>query len=113
MLWRQLRRRRTACLGVMVLVGFGGGAAVGALVVAERTDRAYPEYVRSASVAGLTVNPSLATADMDRHMHHLPGVRQVHTDWLLAATVSVVQPAPLRKVLSSDSDLQVRGSTDG
>src|SRR3954447_4923600 len=90
---RELRRRAVAYVGLVVLVGIGGGAAVGALVVADRTDRVYPGYVRSAAVQGLTVNPSLATAAMDREMHHLPGVHAVHTDWLLAATVSVVGPA--------------------
>ncbi|MEO8265278.1 MAG: FtsX-like permease family protein [Ilumatobacteraceae bacterium] len=97
----------------MILVGFGGGAAVGALVAADRTDRAYLGYVRSASVEGLTVNPSLATVAMDREMRRLPGVHDVHVDWLFAATVSVVGPAPLKNVLSSDDQLQVRGSTDG
>jgi hypothetical protein len=110
---RELRRRAAAYLGLALVLALGGGAAIGAVIAAYRTDRAYPSYVRNADVVDLVVNPSLATNGMDDAIRHLPSVRQVHTDSLLFATVSVTRAARVRELLEADPMLQIRGSTDG
>src|SRR6266550_1258765 len=110
---RELRRRMAAFAGLALIIAIGGGVAIGALVAADRTDRAYPDYVGDAHVADLAINPGLATRAVAAAIRHLPGVRSAHTDALLEATVTHTGPGPVGRVFGADKALQVRGSTDG
>ena len=111
----ELRRRWAGYLGVALVLAVGGGAALAALIAAERTDRAYPEYVRSADVTRLVVNPSIASVEMDREIRRLPGVREVHSDALLFGSVKYTRPIVYSQGASDhdEASLQVKGSSDG
>src|SRR3954447_25599485 len=108
-----LRRQAVALAGVALIVALGGGVAVGALVAADRTNRAYPDYVRSAGVGDLGVNPAQATRAVDRVMRGLPGVRSVHSDFLFTASYVATHAGRVKDFGdTSDFAVQVRGSTD-
>jgi FtsX-like permease family len=117
MLRHDLRRRTLALLGLALILVLGGGATLGALVLAHRTDRAYPDYVDDAEVSDLVVNPSLSTRAMDRVLRSLPEVVEAHWSSLLFA--GVVPPAlagkPLTVAELNDTDpwVQALGSPDG
>jgi FtsX-like permease family/MacB-like periplasmic core domain len=110
---RELRRHAAAFVGLALIVALGGGVAIGALVAAHRTDRAYPDYVRDSQVVELSVNPSNPTKAIDEVMHHLPGVASVHSDSLLFASANPKRSGRLSDMGSEDASLQVRGSIDG
>ena len=57
----ELRRHRGATLALALAVALGLGAALGAFIVAHRTQRAYPEHIAAARVSDLVVNPSFGT----------------------------------------------------
>ena len=110
----ELRHRWAAYLGVAIIVALGCGASIGALVVAHRTDRAYPDYVERARVSKLVVNPSVATLAADEVIRRLPGVQAVYSDATLLASVVHLGPTPASELLAADeASLIVRGSTDG
>ena len=110
---RELRRRVADFVGLAIIVAVGVGVTIGALVAAYRTDRVYDAYVRDSQVTDLVINPTLPTDAAAEAIRRLPGVRTVHSDALLTASIQVRKPAPLRDVLDADQSLQVRGSTDG
>ncbi len=51
----ELRRRWPSWLGLAVVAGLGGGVVLGLLAGAERTDRAYPEFVEQMRAADVLV----------------------------------------------------------
>jgi ABC-type lipoprotein release transport system permease subunit len=110
---RELRRRAAAFIGLALIVALGGGVAIGALVVAHRTDRAYPDYVRDSNVVELAVNPSNPTRGIDEVMHHLPGVTSVHSDSLLFASANPKRSGRLSEMGREDASVQIRGSING
>ncbi|MCU1457922.1 MAG: hypothetical protein JWL73_2014 [Actinomycetia bacterium] len=110
----ELGRRLAAFVGLALIVTLGGGLAIGSLVAADRTHRAYTDYVAGAKVSTISVNPSFLTAAIDHAMRRLPSVAAVHSDTLFNATASPVgAAASAEDLLSTDGTLQVRGSTDG
>ena len=95
-------------------IALGGGVAIGALVVAHRTDRAYPDYVERANVGELSINPSISTRVMDEQIRTLPGVESVHSSSLLFASVSELQGGTFGDLAAStEPAFLVWGSTDG
>lgn len=72
----ELRRRWRAWLSVAVLVGVGGGLAMGSLAAARRTDTAYPRFLEQARPPDLVLDPDLG-ADSARFLdavEQLPAV---------------------------------------
>lgn len=110
---RDVRRRIASFAGLAVVIALGAGATLGALIAADRTDRAYPDYVRDGGVTDLVVNPSVATRSMDAAIRAFPNARSVHSDSLFLATVSRTDPGKVSDLAGVDATLQVRGSTDG
>ena len=53
----ELRRRWRAWLSIAVLVGLGGGLAMGSLAAARRTDTAYPRFLEQARPPDLVLDP--------------------------------------------------------
>jgi ABC-type lipoprotein release transport system permease subunit len=51
----ELRRRWPSWVGLAVVAGLGGGVVLGLLAGAERTDRAYPEFVEQMNAADVLV----------------------------------------------------------
>lgn len=96
-------------------VALGGGVAIGSLIVAHRTDRAYPDYVSRARVGDVSINPSISSTVMDAGIRTLPGVEAVHSNSLLFASVKTIEGGTLDTLYADDSEmnLQVRGSADG
>jgi FtsX-like permease family len=113
----QLRQRRGSYVVLAVVVALGGGVAIGAAIAAHRTDRAYPDYVAGAEVARLGVNPSLSSVAMANAMRGFDGVREMHSDALLLASVGASGPHTVTELTSNndqnDQWLQVLGSPDG
>jgi len=109
----QLRRQWAALLALAIVVALGGGVALGAAIAADRTDRAYPDYVDRADVTELVINPSLSSQAMADAIENFDGVRSVHSNSLMAAQIGNVQPAPLGELAGSEPWLQVLGSPDG
>jgi hypothetical protein len=110
----ELRRRVGAYVGVALVVALGGGAGLAAAIAADRTNRAYPDYVEEAEVTPLVVNPSIASRSVDELIRTLPGVRSVHSDAIFLASSRVAEPVTFAEFLSApESWLQVRGSYDG
>lgn len=109
-----LRRQAVALAGVALIVALGTGVTFAAFVAAHRTDHAQADYVRSAEVSDLVINPDLATRAIDRALRRLPGVAAVQSDNLFVGSVTETKPGRFRD-LADDPDvmLQVRGSTDG
>ncbi|MCU1358735.1 MAG: hypothetical protein JWN99_24, partial [Ilumatobacteraceae bacterium] len=101
--------------GVALTIGLGGGVSIGTLVVAHRTDRAYPAYVTDANVGEVSVNPSISSTAMDQRIRTLRGVVSVQSSSLLLASLATLTGGPYGDLMANDSDssLQVRGSTDG
>lgn len=88
MLRHDLHRRWLALAGLALVIVLGGGATLGALVLAQRTDRVWAEYVDDARVADLVVNPSLSTLGIGRTLVGLPQVLEAHrSSWFLARVV--------------------------
>jgi hypothetical protein len=117
MLRHDLRRRPLALVGLALILLLGGGATLGSLVLAHRTDRAYPEYVAEAEVSDLVVNPSLSTRSMGRALRELPEVAEAHRSSLLFAGVAPPgffdRPVTVAEVNESDPWTQGIGSPDG
>jgi hypothetical protein len=102
---RRLRSGWWSLLPLSLLVALGSLATFVAIGTAQRTRDAYPDYLRRAAVGDLVINPSLVTADIDRVIRDLPGVRQVTTDGLFLASSGPEEGA--------DQFTQLRGSPDG
>lgn len=113
----ELRQRRGSYAALAVVVALGGGAALGSAIAAHRTDRAYPDYVAAAEVAGLGVNPSLSSVAMVNAMRGFDGVREMYSSALLLASVGASEPQSLSSLYATDDAnsqwLQVLGSPDG
>ena len=113
----QLRQRRASYVALALVVALGGGTAMGAAIAAHRTDRAYPDYVTRAKVARLGVNPSLSSAAMADAMRKFDGVREMHSDALMLASIGASGPHTLTELTSNNDNndqwLQVLGSPDG
>jgi hypothetical protein len=111
----ELRRRALSYASLAVIVTLGFGAALGALVLAHRTDTAQADHVRANAVNPLVVNPSLNDTAIDRALREMPGVASVHTDDLLLAVVTDLEGGILGDLSSDDAtaNQQVRGSRDG
>ena len=111
----EVRLRRSGYAGIAVVVAIGATAALGAIVGAWRTDRAYPSFLERNQVEQLVVNPSIGSAEMDAALRRLDGVTAVHSDTLMIASALSTEPKPLRELLADAEDAwsQVRASTDG
>lgn len=109
------RRRAGSLVGLALIVAIGAGASLSAFGAAHRTDTAYAQFADANDVGDLSVNPSLPTVAVDAAVRRFPGVVTVHSDALLAATVSQTGPATFEEIALSDDwqTLQVRGSSDG
>jgi hypothetical protein len=105
-----LRRRWLALIGLSAVVALGIGAAIASLSAAWRTDHAYPEYLRRAEVGDVVVNPSLLTDRIVDVIASAPGVLDVTSDSLLAATPDGGAPRTQSEVDSGS--FQVRSSAD-
>ena len=89
LLVREDVRRNSAPLAASALVLiFGVGAGLTSIEVAHRTERAYPDYLRSAEVGDLVVNPSVSTAVAEMAIRSAPGVRRVTSDSLLTVQLA-------------------------
>ncbi|MGZ8766267.1 MAG: hypothetical protein ACXW2C_11315, partial [Acidimicrobiia bacterium] len=117
MLRHDLRRRLLALSGLALILVLGGGATLGSLVLAHRTDRAYPEYVADAEVSDLVVNPSLSTRSMGRALRELPEVLEAHRSSLLTAGVVppgfLDRPITVAELNDAEPWVQGLGSPDG
>ena len=117
MLRHDLRRRPLALAGLALVLLLGGGATLGSLVLADRTERAYPEYVADAEVSDLVVNPSLSTRSMGRALRVLPEVVESHRSSLLFAGAVppgfLDRPVTVAELNDSDPWTQGLGSPDG
>jgi hypothetical protein len=94
-----------------VVVALGIGAAIASLSAAWRTDHAYPEYLRRAEVADVVVNPSLLTDRIVDVIASAPGVLDVMSNTLLAATPDDGVPRTHGEL--AGFRFQVGASTDG
>lgn len=115
---RSLRRRLGSHALVAAVVTLGFGVSIGAVAVADATDRAYPDYVRDAHVNPLVVNPSVATPEIAAAIRGFDGVSAVHTDDMFLASFAAAEPGTLPELLAGPHSqdelwLQVRGSVDG
>jgi putative ABC transport system permease protein len=109
----QLRRRWAAVVALAIMVALGAGGAFVALGAAQRTTDAFSDYVDSAGVGDLVVNPSLSTTAGDALIRHLPGVRAVTRDVLLDATIDDGHARTRLELDNGGPVVQVRGSSDG
>jgi hypothetical protein len=111
----ELRRRAGSYVGLALVVALGAGVCLGSLVLAHRTDRAYPDYVRTAHVNPLVINPSLATDLMDAAIRDFDGVRSVHSNDLLLGSLEATRAFSISEVPPDDPEVmtQVLGSPDG
>ena len=112
---RALRGGLGFLVGLVLVVALGGGASIGAAVAAYRTDHAYADYVESAEVTELVVNPSLSSPEMDEAIRGFDGVAEVHVDTLLLGSFLVTEPTTLAEATANADEnwLQFRGSLDG
>lgn len=108
----ELRLRLASIVGLALAVALGLGATLAAFIVAERTDRAYPDHVTDARVADLVVNPSFATAQADAVIRGVPHVRRVATSDLMLAGVWDGRPHTLGDLLAGSDPSQIHGSAD-
>ncbi|MBM7785159.1 FtsX-like permease family protein [Tenggerimyces flavus] len=104
------RGRLAALGGLALLVALGLGTATAALTASWRTEHAYETYLRDAEVSELVVNPSVITDRIASAIPATPGVVDVTTDTLLAATVDTGAPRTPRDLRHP---VQVRYSPDG
>lgn len=100
-----------APLALVVALG-ATGAFVG-LGAAERTTTAYERYLDRAEVGDLQVNPGLSTAEIDRVVRGLPGVRAATRDAVFLAGIGEGRPRTSQEVRALATVDQVLGSTDG
>ncbi|MEO5843033.1 MAG: FtsX-like permease family protein [Acidimicrobiales bacterium] len=98
-----VRRNAAALAAVAVLLTAGLGAGLASIEIADRTQRAYPDYLRRADVGNLVVNPSLDTPEAEAMIRSAPGVVGVTTDSLLTVVVND----------NESTSLQARASSDG
>lgn len=111
---RQFRRRWAALLPVACVVALGATAAFTAAGAADRTAGAYGEFLERSAVGDVLVNPSLNTADIDREIRGLPGVRSVAADVMFFAGLDPEGRPRAAAELAADSQMtQVWGSPDG
>lgn len=113
---RQLRRRWAALGALALIVALGGTGTLVAAGAADRTAGSYGEYLDRADVGDVVVNPSLLTADIDRVVRDLPGVRSITSDTLFSGSILDDGQQPPRTVgeLNADPDAAwLRGSVDG
>jgi hypothetical protein len=109
-----LRRRWAALVPLALVVALGGAGALVAVGAADRTAGAYSDYLVRADVGDVLVNPSLNTADIDRVVRGLPGVRSVSSSSLFFAGIGEGTSMP-RGELEEGDNVQgmVYGSVDG
>jgi hypothetical protein len=101
------RRRVGGLVAIALVLALGLGVSVSALEAAERTEHAYPDYLKRAHVGDVVVNPSLATSEAATILESTPGVVGLTSDSLLTAAPS---GTPLD---AANSSIQVRVSNDG
>jgi predicted lysophospholipase L1 biosynthesis ABC-type transport system permease subunit len=99
-----VRRNLAVLAAIAVVLALGLGSGLAGTEIADRTERAYPDYLRRAAVGDLVVNPSLDTTDAEEMMRTLPGVTSVASDSLLTVAVNDDE---------SDNYLSARVSADG
>ncbi len=109
----QLRRQLAAYLALGVLVALGGGAALGAAIASDRTDRAYDDYVKHSEVSKLVINPSVSSVAMADAISGFDGVEGVYSSSLLGALIGDVESGVLGELSDQAPWLQVVGSPDG
>jgi uncharacterized membrane protein len=109
---RQLRRRWVALISLALITALGASGALVAGGAADRTARAYGDYLDRAEVSEVVINPSLFTTDIDRVIRGLPGVRSVTSDAIFLARIDEGAPVMMGGG-HVPADLAVRGSTDG
>ncbi|HUP71802.1 MAG TPA: FtsX-like permease family protein [Acidimicrobiales bacterium] len=97
-----LRRSFASLVAVALLIAVGVGAGLASVEIADRTEWAYPDYLRSAEVGDLVVNPSLDTVEAEEMIRSLPGVRGVASDSLLSVAVNDNQSNYLSARMSSN-----------
>ena len=110
---RWLRRRWAAMIPVLVIVAVGTAGAAIAVSTADRTSRAYGEFVQRAVVGDVVLNPSVSTQLVDDLIRALPGVERVTSDTVLATTMDDGRPRTRAAIEARAVDLFVHGSTDG
>jgi len=87
-LFRETVRTNLGALAAIALVlAVGLGAGLTSFEIADRTERAYPDYLRAADVAQLVVNPSLNTDSVEKVIRSVPGVIDLTSDGLLTGTL--------------------------
>lgn len=104
-----MRRRWVAMLPLVFVVATGTAGAAVAMSTADRTSRAYGEYLERAAVADVVINPGASTLEIDRVIRNLSGVERVTSDTVFAATLDDGEPRTRREVAQSTFDLTVRG----
>jgi FtsX-like permease family len=97
-----IRRDVLALAAVALLLTAGLGAGLVSIEIADRTVRAYPEYLRQPEVGNLVVNPSLDTAEAEAMIRTVPGVLGVASDSLLTVAVNDNESHHLQARTSSD-----------
>jgi hypothetical protein len=99
----ELRRRWRAWLAIGLLVGIGGGLAMGSIAGARRTDSAYPRFLAEADPPDLVLDPDFEV-DGDRFLdavEALPGV----------VGRSDARAVALGEVVDGEVDISAMGST--
>ena len=99
----ELRRRWRAWLAIGLLVGIGGGLAMGSIAGARRTDSAYPRFLADADPPDLVLDPDFdvdGAAFLDA-VEALPGV----------VGRSDAQAIALGEVVGGEVDISAIGST--
>jgi hypothetical protein len=97
-----LRRNLAALAAVALLLTAGLGAGLASIEIADRTERAYPDYLRRADVGDLVVNPSLDTVEAEEMIRSTPGVLGVASDSLLTVAVNDNESNYLQARMSPD-----------
>lgn len=105
-----LRRRWVALVPIALIVALGATGTFVAAGAAHRTARAYARYLDRAEVGDVVL---LSTAEIDKVIRNLPGVRSVTTDALFFAGIDDGTPRTRCELGASAQTPQVRGSVDG
>ncbi len=112
---RWLRRRWLAVVPLAVVVAVGTTGTIVALDAADRTARAYADYLERSEVGDVVVNPSTSTREIAEVIRSHPEVDDVSSDVVFNATINGDEsPQPRGDVGDQSSGLLfVRGSADG
>jgi hypothetical protein len=112
-----IRRHFAGLAAVALVLVTGVGAGWTSLEVADRTQHAYPNYLRRAAVGELVVNPSFVTDRTESIIRSVRGVERVRSDSLLTVAVNLNGGAVTKRTagdeLQDQEFLQVRVSHDG